>query len=244
MIRSVIIEDEFKGQETLINYLKSECPDIEIVGQAANVEEGVYLIRTALPELVFLDINLPDGTGFDLLDKVKTMDFELIFVTAYDHFAIEAIKKTNCIDYLVKPVSIQDLRIAVNKVKLKLDNKTDLTLLQKLERQTHKLTIPTLEKYEIIEIGSIIYCEADRAWTTIHMEKGNKITSSKNLLSFEKILANYNFIRIHRSYLVNLAHITGYIKGRGGIAILPNNKEIPVSEIHRNELMKKLNIVR
>lgn len=244
MIRSIIIEDELKGQETLINYLISDCPDIEIVGKASNVAEGINVITTLMPELVFLDINLPDGTGFDLLERVKHIDFELIFVTAYDNYAIDAIKKTKCIDYLVKPLSIEELKNAVGKVKLKLDGKNDLMLLQKLERQTHKLTIPTHEKYEIIEIGSILYCESDRAWTTVYLENNTKITCSKNLASFERKLTNYNFLRIHRSYIINLAHLQGYIKGRGGIAILSNNKEIPVSEVHRIELMKKLNIVR
>lgn len=244
MIRSIIIEDEYKGQETLINYLRSECYDIEIIGQAANVEDGISLINTALPELVFLDINLPDGSGFDILEKVKNIDFELIFVTAYDHYAIDAIKKTNCIDYLVKPISIEELRGAVEKVKAKLVGKNDMTLLQKLERQTHKITVPTFERFEIIEIGSILYCESDRAWTTIYMENNVKITCSKNLSAFEKVLMAYNFLRTHKSFIINMTHLKGYIKGRGGIAILSNNKEIPVSEAHRLELMKKLNIVR
>lgn len=244
MIRSIIIEDEYKGQETLINYLASECPDIEIIGQASNVEDGVNLIKSVLPVLVFLDINLPDGTGFDIIERVKNIDFELIFVTAYDSFAIEAIKKTNCIDYLVKPISIEDLKIAVDKVVTRLIGKNDLNLLEKIDRQTHKITVPTLERYEIIEIGSILYCESDRAWTTIYLKNNTKITCSKNLATFERIFANYNFLRIHRSFIINFEHLKGYIKGRGGIAVLSNGKEIPVSEIHRIDLMKKLKIVK
>lgn len=244
MINSLIIEDEAKGRETLINYLKSECPDIEVIGEAKDINEGINKIQYLQPDLVFLDISLPGGTAFDILANVKHIDFELIFVTAYDDFTLDAIRNSNCTDYLVKPISIEELKNAVEKVRIKLSEKSDLSILQKLDSQYHKLAIPTLERYEIIEIDKILFCEADRAWTTIHMLDDSKIISSKNLAIFERTLINYNFFRTHRSYLINLSHLKAYIKGRGGIAVLSSDVEIPISETNRQAFLEKLNVVR
>lgn len=244
MIRSIIIEDEKMGRETLINYLLSECTDIEIEGEAVSVKEGIELINSLYPDLVFMDINLPDGTAFDIIEKVKNIEFELIFVTAYDNFALEAIKKSNCTDYIVKPISIEELKLAVEKVKANLQNKNEISILQKLEKQTNKITIPTLEKFEIIEIGDILYCEADRAWTTIYLENKTKITCSKNLASFEKILKNYNFFRPHRTYLINLSHLKSYVRGRGGIAVMSDGREIPIADANRITFLNNLQIIR
>lgn len=244
MIRSIVVENELKGRATLINFLKQHCPDVEVVGEAGTIEESVEQIINNKPELVFLDINLPNGTGFDILEKVKAVDFELIFVTAYEEYALNAIKETHCCDYLIKPIGIKELIVAVEKARNNLAKANEMSILKKLDNQTHKLTIPTLERFEIIEIKMILYCQADRAWTTVFLTDGTKIVSSKNLNTFEKLLTEYGFYRSHRSFLLNLDHIRAYVRGRGGIAIMINGAKVEVSENKKSGFLGKLNILR
>lgn len=243
MIKSFIIEDEARGRETLINYLRRYCVDVDIIGTAEDVTHAIEQVISLQPELIFLDISLPDGTGFDVLEKISHLDFELIFVTAYGQYALDAIKKSNCVDYLVKPISIVELQKAVEKAKANIDKKADIFILRQLGTNSNKITIPTMDKYEIIEIDDIVYCKADKSWTIIHLKDGKKHVCSKNLKTFEKVLIRHNFFRTHRSYLVNLAEITSFGRGRNGKAILSNGDEIEVSELKKQDFLKRWNIV-
>lgn len=243
MIQSLIIEDEAKGRETLINYLHRFCPDVEVIGITENVVQGIAQINKLQPELVFLDISLPDGNGFDILEKVDNNDFELIFVTAYNEYALNAIKKSKCVDYLIKPISIKELQIAVEKAKNNIIKQSEFILLKKFDNKPHKITIPTIERNIVINVDDIIYCQADRSWTTIYLKDKIKIVSSKNLSTFERVLLPYDFYRTHRSYLINLAEVKSYVKRRGGKVMMSNDNEIEISDAKKAAFIKKLNIV-
>jgi two-component system, LytTR family, response regulator len=247
MIKTLIIEDEQKSREMLAAILVKNCPEIEIIGLAKNVEEGVVLVKTLNPELVFLDITMPDGSGFDLLEKVAGHKFELIFATASDQHAIRAIKYSAC-DYLLKPIDIEEMKLAVAKVVAKKSvapNMENLQfLIQHLKRADEnfqKITLPTGNAYEIVNIKDIVRCEADGSYTTFYLGDKRKLMISAGLKHYEDLLPENEFIRVHHHHLINMSHVVRFLKEDGGYAIMSDGSKIEISRRKKEAFMEKLN---
>lgn len=238
-LNAIIVEDEETSREILKNYLKKYCPNITVLDEAANVEEALVLIRNNDLDLVFLDVEMPYGNAFDLLDKVGDINFETIFVTAYNHYAIEALN-AHASYYLMKPISIDELIKAVDyvtEIKTKENALQDQVLVPKTNSVDGKITIPQQDGFEIINTADILYCKADDNYTEIYLNNQKKKVVSKTLKYFEEALSNSSFARVHKSYLVNVNEVIKYQKGKGGSVVLSNGKEVMVSASKKSELL-------
>jgi Response regulator of the LytR/AlgR family len=237
-LRAILVEDEENSREILRNYLSKYCPKVQLLGEASNVEEALVLIRNNDLDLVFLDVEMPYGNAFDLLDKVGDRQFETVFVTAYNHYAIDALN-AHASYYLLKPISIDKLIEAVDyvsEIKEK-ENSLQNTILKPVQTQvTGKITIPLQNGFEVLQIEDILYCQADDNYTNIFL-KDKKRLVSKTLKYFEDTLNGSGFARVHKSYLVNVNAITEYKKGKGGSVVLSNGKQIMVSPSKKKELL-------
>ena len=246
MIKALIIEDEAQSRQLLNTLVDKHCSNIEIVGTAANVKEALEAIQKHQPDLIFLDITMPDGTGFDLLEKVSPIRFDIIFTTATDKYAIKAIKYS-ALDYLLKPIDIEELKNSVNKL---IQKKSQLTtvenvaqLLQNLRQNNdnyQKITLPTGTAYEIVYIKDIIHCEAEGSYTKFHLTSGKKLLITAGLIHYEELLPSKEFIRIHRHHLVNINHVVRYLKTDGGIAVMSDDTKIEISRRKRDEFLEAL----
>lgn len=247
-MKALIIEDEQKSREMLATLLKKIFPNITVVGLGKNVAEGVELIKSLQPDLLFLDISMPDGTGFDVLEKVQGQKFEIIFTTATDKHALKAIKYSAC-DYLLKPIDIDELKLAVEKVLSKsspnLPNMENLQfLIQNLKRADdnyNKITLPTSNAYEIVNIKDIIRCEADGSYTVFHLVGGKKIMVSASLKHYEDLLPSNDFIRIHHHHLINMNHVVRFLKVDSGYAIMSDNSQLEISRRKKEAFLERLN---
>lgn len=247
MIKTVIIEDEQKSREMLAGIIQKNCPQLQIVGLAKNVNDGVEVIKKENPDLVFLDISMPDGSGFDLLEKVQGQKFELIFATASDQHAIRAIKYSAC-DYLLKPIDIDELKTAVEKVAQKKNASPNMEnlnfLIQQLKKSDdsfQKITLPTGNAYEIVNIKDIIRCEADGSYTTFFLTDKRKLMISAGLKHYEELLPENEFIRVHHHHLINMNHVVRFLKEDGGYAVMSDGTKIEISRRKKDAFMDKLN---
>lgn len=237
-LRAIVVEDEETSREILKNYLAKYCPNVEVLGEAANIDEALVLINTHELDLVFLDVEMPYGNAFDLLDKVGDRTFETVFVTAYDHYAIDALN-AHASYYLLKPIDIDKLIDAVKYVSeiKEQENRLQNTILK--PKQTvvaGKITIPLQNGFEVLQVEDILYCQADDNYTNIFLKDKKKLVS-KTLKYFEDMLTENGFARVHKSYLVNVNAIIEYKKGKGGSVVLENGKEIMVSPSKKKELL-------
>ena len=247
-MKTIIIEDEQKSREMLAGIITKNCPTVEIVGLAKNVKEGVELIKSLNPELVFLDISMPDGSGFDLLEKVQGNKFELIFATASDQYAIRAIKYSAC-DYLLKPIDIEELKIAVDKAGAKkavsppsMENLQ--FLIQQLKRSDdnfQKITLPTGNAFEIVSLKDIIRCEADTSYTIFYLSDKRKLMVSAGLKHYEDLLPEHDFIRVHHHHLINMNHVQRFLKVDGGYAVMSDGTQIEISRRKKDSFLERLN---
>lgn len=238
-LNAIIVEDEKTSRDILKNYLKKYCPNVSILGEAENNDEGLVLIRNHELDVVFLDVEMPYGNAFDLLDKVGDVDFETIFVTAYNHYAIDALN-AHASYYLMKPISIDELIKAVDyvtEIKTKENALQDQVLVPKTNGVDGKITIPQLDGFEILNTADILFCKADDNYTEIYLNNNKKKIVSKTLKYFEDALNDSSFARVHKSYLVNVKEVIKYVKGKGGSVILSNGKEIMVSASKKAELL-------
>jgi len=238
-LNSIIVEDEETSREILKNYIKKYCPNVNIVGEAANIDDALKLIRNNNLDLVFLDVEMPYGNAFDLLDKVGDRNFETIFVTAYNHYAIEALN-AHASYYLMKPISIDELIKAVDyvvEIKIKEDALQDQILTPKTNTVHGKITIPQQNGFEVLNTADILFCKADDNYTEIYLNTNKKKLVSKTLKHFEEALGGSNFARVHKSYLVNVNEIVKYVKGKGGSVILSNGKQVMVSASKKSDLL-------
>jgi len=250
-MKALIIEDEQKSREMLAALIKKNFPTINVVGLGKNVEEGVALIKSLQPDLLFLDISMPDGTGFDVLEKVQGLKFDIIFTTATDKHALKAIKYSAC-DYLLKPIDVDELKIAVDKL-LQKKSQTSLPsmenlqfLIQNLKRSDDnysKITLPTGNAYEIINIKDIIRCEADGSYTNFFLSGGKKLMVSASLKHYEDLLPANDFIRIHHHHLINMNHVVRFLKVDGGYAIMSDDSQLEISRRKKDAFLEKLNAV-
>ena len=247
MIKALIIDDEEHCIEVLKKLLADEDGNlVEVLGSAKSLSDGIERITRLEPDLVFLDVQLGEKTGFDLLRALPEIDFEIIFTTAFERFALQAIK-FSALDYLLKPIDGDDLKAAVIKLlgkksREKTADKIDLLLqnTQKSDCQFKKIIVPTISGFEFLELKDIIRCESDSNYTSIHIKDKQKIVVSKTLKDFEELLNDYQFFRVHNSHLINLACIKRYHKGKGGSVVLIDGTEIEVSTRRKEDLLKKL----
>lgn len=243
-VTALLIDDEHKALAILKNKIERMCPNVEIIGETQSPEEGLQLIKTLKPQLLFLDVAMPEMSGFDVLKSIENPLFEIIFVTAFDHHAVEAINHC-AIGYLVKPVDNQDLIVAVNKALQNIEDKTALEknklLIENLgvqKFQKKKIVIPTQEGLEFVKIKDIIHCEGEDGYTKIHFENKKSMLSSNSIGHFNKILENQEFYLVHKSHLINLNHIEKYLNE--GYVILTKSSKVPVSRSRRSEFLSKL----
>lgn len=237
-LKAILVDDEKLSRDILRNYLEKYCPHVTVVAEATQVDEALEVVRSTDFDLLFLDVEMPYGTAFDLLDKLGNRDFETVFVTAYDQYAKDALNQQAAY-YLLKPLEIDELIKAVDivtSIKIKeQDLNVDLKLNQQHSSQLNdKITIPTQEGFEVLPIKEIIYCTADDNYTHIHLATATKLVS-KTLKHFDDLLADKGFCRIHKSYLVNTSQITAYKKGKGG-SIMMGTVELPVSPSRKMDL--------
>ncbi len=230
MLKAVIIEDESSSREILRNYLAKYCKNVNVLGEASSVKEGLELLAQTHPDLVFLDVEMPFGNAFDLLDQLPERSFETVFVTAYNSYALEALNN-HAAYYLMKPINIDELIKSVSyvtEIKEKENALENRILKSKLNKAEGKITLPQQDGFQVLNISEILYCKADDNYTEIFLEN-KKFVVSKTLKYFEEALADYPFARIHKSYLVNVNEVIKYRKGKGGSVIVSNGKELLVS---------------
>ncbi|WP_298881564.1 LytTR family DNA-binding domain-containing protein [uncultured Polaribacter sp.] len=244
-ITTIIVDDEINARENLTYLLELFCKNIHIVGEAKNVDDAVSLIKDKKPQLVFLDIEMPQKNGFQLFEAFKKINFQVIFITAYDKYAINAFK-VSAVDYLLKPIDINLLKLSIKKVEKlivnkKLKNKIDL--LTENRKKIKKIAIPYKSDYVIIDVNDIACIEAERMYSNIKLHNGKTYTASKKLSYYEDILSNSEaFIRIHRSWMVNTNHIYSYSKKEKNIK-LTNNISIPVSKSYKEKFENLFNSI-
>ncbi len=238
ILNAILVEDEANSREILSNYLRKYCPNVNLVGEAASIEAAKKLINAHTLDLVFLDVEMPFGTGFDLLDQLPDRNFETVFVTAYNHYAIDALNN-HAAYYLMKPINIDELIKAVDyvtEIREKEDTLEDKVLTPILNKVEGKITLPQQDGFQILNVAEILYCKADDNYTEIYLVN-KKILVSKTLKYFEEALAKFAFARIHKSYLVNVNEVVKYRKGKGGSVVVSNGKELLVSAAKKKELL-------
>jgi two-component system, LytTR family, response regulator len=246
MISAVLIDDEPKNNAILEKMLVEFCPEVMVAGIAANSRDGIDIIRKLKPDLVFLDIEMPYGNAFDLLDRLKPFTFDVIFVTAFDNYTLKAFKYS-ALDYLLKPVDIEELKAAVERViekrKLQLVDMRQIELLlsnlKNPRNNVEKIALPSSQGLEFHDMQDIVRCEAQRGYTYIHLKSGQKIVSSRNIKDFEDLLPESVFFRIHNSHLVNLNFISKYLKGRGGNIEMTDGTVLEVATRRKDELLAR-----
>jgi two-component system LytT family response regulator len=242
---AVLVEDNALALEMLTNDISKHHKEITIVGTAKSVVEAAKLLRTNKPDILFLDIMLGDGTGFDLLEIFPDLNFKIIFVTASDAHAIKAFKFA-AIDYILKPYSNEDLANSIKKAKAQMQpSKAQLSVLQGTIRSPNailqKISLHTSEKIIVVELSEIIRCKSDSNYTTFYLQNKQKVLVSKTLKYYADILKEYQFLRVHQSHLINTKYIKEFIKSDGGYLVLKDNCNIPVSVRKRNEVIEALN---
>lgn len=242
-LTAVLIDDEEVSRDILASYLSSYCPDIKMLGQAKDINEGEKLIQTHSPDIVFLDIEMPYGNGFDLIERIENINFEVIFITAFSDYAIKALNLSASY-YILKPIDIDELVAAVEKVRSNKDNEATLSSTQILadniktiNDREQKMVIPQLDGFEVVKISSIIRAEASDNYTILYLESNKKYVLSKTLKYYEELLGEYQFLRSHKSHLLNLAHVVKYKKGKVGQAIMTDGSTVLVASGAKKQLM-------
>lgn len=246
MIKAIIVDDELGARESLSKMIEKNCKQIEVVAKVDSMLSAFEAITNKEPDLVFLDIEMPNGNAFDLLEKFKKINFNIIFTTAYDHYAIKAIK-FSAIDYILKPIDPEELVTAVKRFEAQLGQKESLdkqfkTLLSnvKPDNKLKKVGIPDGDGLIFINLSDIIRCDSDGNYTFFILTSGKKIIASRTLGEYEQMFADDNFFRIHRSHLINLEHVKKYIKGEGGYVVMSDNSQVEVSRRNKTDFLEKL----
>ena len=245
MIKAIIIDDESCFREMIQFLLEDYFPDVKVVAQAESVEGGVQVIEEHIPDLVFLDIELKGGTGFHVLQKLKNRKFKLIFVTAFNEFAIQAIK-FSAIDYILKPINEFEFKSGVERAIQEIERNEPPVPVENLfnnnqGKQDKKLVLRTSQNIHVVNIGDITHCEADNAYTTFFLNSGEKIMVSKGICNYIELLSSCGFVTPHQSHLVNLNYVKKIDKSDGGFLILKDNTEIPSSVRRKQAVLDILN---
>jgi len=244
MLKTIVIDDEPNARQVVKNILELYCKSVNVIGEAENVSKGIKLINELKPDLVLLDIRMPDGTGFDVLKMVNHIDFHFIFITAYEQYAIQAIKQS-ALDYIVKPINTNELIVAIEKAEM--SNLTEIDHRLKVETLSHnqngnpddmRLVLNTQESIYIVKVNEIISCKADKNYTEVNTINNKALIISKTLKEFEEMLTGCGFFRTHQSYLINIKYISHYEKGLGGTIIMQDSTRIPVSSRKKDLFLK------
>lgn len=243
-LKGIIIDDEPKLRQVLEIKLKKHCPEIEIVDMASNAEEAYEKINKHAPNIIFLDIQMPGESGFDLLNRFESFDFEIIFVTGYNNYALKALK-VSAVDYILKPIETEDLKRATRKAKTRILERKKIERydilkhnLENIETQSAKIVIPSSNLYQYVKVNDILHCEGWQKYTRIHLSSGEVILSSYNIGVFKDMLNDYSFYSPHKSHLINLNKIVRYRKD--GFIVLDNNSEVPVSRRRKEDFLETL----
>lgn len=244
-IEALIVDDEKDSRESLSRYLSKYCPDVKILQTCANIQEAKEAIAEHEPQLVFLDIEMPFGNAFDLLDQLTAINFEIIFVTAYDQYAIPALNLSAAY-YLLKPIDIDELIAAVAKVRAQLYEQDQhiraAVLKEHLQGQSQRLVLPLIDGFEVVDTADVMYCEAADNFTQFYLQSGTKFLICRKLKFYEELLQEQGFCRIHRSTLINLAFVQRYIKGKGGTVILKNGKALSVAQSKKSAFLERMGV--
>jgi len=246
-IRYVIIDDEANNVANLQFLLKTHCPELISAGSANSGIEAVHLIQEIAPDLVFLDIQMPGKSGFDVLRSLDKINFEVIFVTAYDQYGIQAIK-FSALDYLLKPLDVNELIQAVKKAEAKISARQQnqnisnlLDYLQRPKQESPRIALPTLQETHYVKLEDIVRCEASDNYTGFFLSNGEKILVSRTLKEYAELLKPHNFQRTHQSHLVNMRFVKSFLKEDGGTLLLQDKTRIPISRQHLDTIRKALN---
>ena len=244
-MRKLIIDDEQECRRATRLIAEKYCPNLQIVGEANSVTTGLKAIDKLQPELVLLDIQMQDGTGFDLIKHYETIPFKIIFITSFDQYALQAFQ-LSALDYLLKPIEPELLINAVHKA-ITVD--VSHTIKQQVEIQLatlqtkQRIALPTLEGLEIFNLDDIMYCESDSNYTMFYLKNNSKFMVSRTIKEYEDILPEKQFVRIHKSYIINLLFVTKYIKGDGGDIVLSNGVCLPIARLRKDKLLEKLKAI-
>ncbi len=244
MIKAVIIDDEQTSRDILRNYISKYCKDVSIEGEAENISIGYELINKVSPDLVFLDVEMPKGNGFDLLEKFEDINFETIFVTAFDNYAIQAFNYSAA-HYILKPVSIDELVAAVEKIK-KIKAKEEGSVQTKVlmenikpeNKLNQKIVLPTQDGFEVVQMQDVVHCEAYDNFTNFYFLNRPKMMICRTLKYYEELLNDMGFLRVHKSHLINVNHVVKYNKGKGGQVTMSDKTMIDVSPNKKEDFMK------
>ena len=244
MKKVLIIDDENRTRELIAKMIDSFGFDIETIPEGENVQSGIKAIENHQPDIVFLDIQMPDGTGFDVIRSVENKKFQVIFITAHEEFAIKAIK-FSALDYLLKPVDPDELKNALEKALSNIDDDTKEPQFDALQanvspNEKRRLVLKTQESVHVVELDTIIRCEADRNYTSFFLTEGKKILVSKTLKEYETLLSVHNFVRVQQSHLINIQYVDRYDKKNGGAVVMKDGSEVPLSPAKRDIFFKRL----
>ncbi len=245
-MKTIIIDDESRARKSIAQLLKFSPHNIQLIAEAANVEEGIKAIKDHQPELVLLDINMPDGTGFDLLKKLDTINFKVIFITAFEEYAIQAFQ-FSAIDYILKPIEPKKLMDALHKA-YQVSEQENLNLklnalfanLSRTNTQSKRMVLKTNENIYVIDTDDILRCESDGSYTKFFCNNGKTILVSHNIKQYEEMLNLYGFYRIHQSHIINLKYIDYYSKTDGGDVIMKDGTSLPVARRKKESFLKLL----
>lgn len=245
-MKVVIVDDEASVRNSISAILSSEYPAVEVAATAASVEEGIKLIRKHRPDILFLDVEMPDGTGFDLLKKISSISFKVIFITAHQQYALDAIK-VSALDFVLKPFNSDDICNAVDKAMQLINTEEEQlklkTLLSNLENRKvmKRIVLPTAESLHIVEIKDIIRAEADSNYTRFLLSDSNRIMVSRTIKEFDSLLSGSGMVRVHQSHLVNIAWVNRFVKRDGGYLLLKDKTKIPVSQNLKKKVIQTIN---
>jgi two-component system LytT family response regulator len=245
MLKAVIVDDETSSRNVLSDYINKYCSDVQVVAEADSVQTAIPIVRTHNPDILFLDVEMPMGNGFDLLERLSDLSFETVFVTAFDSYAIQALNYSAAY-YLLKPVSIDELIAAVTKIKQEREKRIPAfhtrVLLENMQvsaKQHRKIVLPLLDGFEVVKVSEIVACEANDNFTNFYFTTGHKKMICRTLKFYEDLLEESDFLRVHKSHLINLDQVIKYTRGKGGQVTLSNGITIPVSPHKKDQLLLK-----
>lgn len=245
MLKAIIVDDEQASRDTLFNYLSKYCENVQVLAQAEDVKTAIPLIHKHNPDIVFLDVEMPYGNAFDLLQQVGDITFETVFVTAFSHYALKALNLSASY-YILKPIDIEELVSAVEKIsenrktkKESLHNKIIVENINTVNKQLQKLVLPRLDGFEVVQISDILRCQANDNFTEFFFLNGKKELVCRTLKFYEDTLSDFGFIRIHKSHLINSQFIKRYIKGKSGTIIMVDGSELELSQQRKEQFLEQ-----
>lgn len=247
-MKVVVIDDEDRSRQTIVQLLNKYCPEVTIVCECNSAQDAFVQINLTRPDLIFLDVQMPNASGFDLLKKFPSVDFEVVFVTAYNQYALQAIKIC-ALDYLLKPVQIDELIQAVEKAGKRISERDSSKKISQLLNNlvnkniyTAKIALPSGSGLDFVPISKIVRCEADGSYTHIYLDNGQRFTTTRSLREYEEMLPETQFFRPHNSHIINMEHILKYQKGEGGTVIMSDKSTVDIAKRRKKEFLERFGL--